>query len=363
MRPPPLGPTLVAVGAVLAVAFVALVPRWHAPVPGADTGYRGSGMVQFARPADEARAAAPPMPRLPVVADNGRSAASAFRNVQVLTDVNAGDFMRLQHAMTAWVAPKEGCGFCHAPGGDWASDARPQKQAARLMLAMTRQVNAQGAAHTGGREVTCFTCHQGRPVPAAVWFRAPPNPRRPHVDRIDDWNEAAHTVRGFFPVEGFEEYLLQSTPAHGQALTTLRQGTAPTNPEARRVYEAMMQMSDGLGVNCGYCHQSRNFADWGQSTPARWQGHSGIQLTRAINRDWMLKAHAVLRQTREISGPSRSLSLPPRFKGPLPGDAFVECATCHHGAPRLPSTRAGVPGLAPPPAQIASAPRPPEAAR
>ena len=106
-----------------------------------------------------------------------------------------------------------------------------------------------------------------------------------------------------------------------------------------------MQMSDGVGVNCTDCHASRNFADWSQSPPARWKGESGIQLTRALNREWLLKAHAVLQQSRELSGPARSLSLPPRFKGPLPGAAFVECATCHHGAPKLTAAATGVRGL------------------
>ena len=44
----------------------------------------------------------------------------------------------------------------------------------------------------------------------------------------DDWNEAARTVRTFFPNEGYEEYLLQATPAHGEPLTTLPTGTAPS---------------------------------------------------------------------------------------------------------------------------------------
>ena len=44
----------------------------------------------------------------------------------------------------------------------------------------------------------------------------------------------------------------------------------------KRLYEAMMQMSDGMGVNCGFCHHPRNFVDWSQSTPMRWTGYSGI---------------------------------------------------------------------------------------
>ncbi len=31
----------------------------------------------------------------------------------------------------------------------------------------------------------------------------------------------------------------------------------------------MMHMSQGLGVNCNFCHNSRNFSDWSQSMPQR----------------------------------------------------------------------------------------------
>ena len=57
----------------------------------------------------------------------GPSATETYKNVQVLTDVSAAEFMRLQTAITAWVSPKQGCGFCHA-GEDYASDAKPQKR-------------------------------------------------------------------------------------------------------------------------------------------------------------------------------------------------------------------------------------------
>ncbi len=334
---------------VLFALFIGLVPQWRSPGPGYDVGPPGQQMVQFLPTEAEAKAQNAPAPRLPTVPDDPRPATAAYRNVKVLTDVNAGDFMRVQYAITAWVSPKQGCGFCHE-GTDWASDAKPQKLAARTMLAMTRHINADWRSHVGAAGVTCFGCHGGQPVPAEVWFQSPPR-AKPKLSEVgDDWNEAARTVRGFFPNEGYEEYLLQATPAHGQPLTALPTGTAPSFVEVKRLYEAMMQMSEGMGVNCGYCHHSRNFNDWRQSTPMRWTGESGIQMTRDLNRGYLLALAQQDPITRWQSGNSRPLSLPARLRGAQVGNGLADCATCHQGAPkpRDPAAPAGgFPGLTP----------------
>jgi photosynthetic reaction center cytochrome c subunit len=305
-------------------------------------------MVQFAPTAAEAAAQSPRPPDLPAVADDARRATAAFHNVTVLTDLNAGDFMRLQNAMTAWVSPRQGCGFCHV-AGDYASDAQPAKQAARIMLRMTRHINADWRSHVGAAGVTCFTCHRGQPVPSEVWFQSPPDRGRTMIDRQEDYQEWARTVRNFFPNEGYEEYLLQDTEALGQSHTALPIGHASAQIVLKRLYESMMQMSDGIGVNCGYCHNSRAFFDWRQSTPARWTGYSGITMTRDLNRNYILDLMGVDPQSREVVGDTRTLSLPERDRWPQSGNGLADCATCHHGAPR-PLAGAGLlaqfPGLA-----------------
>ena len=345
--------------ALLVILFIFLVPQWRAPGPGVDLGPPGQAMVQFAPTEEEARAQNQPAPVLaPLPAD---APQGGFKNVSVLTDVNPGEFMRLQQAMTAWVAPKEGCGFCHAPGGDYASDANPRKAAARTMLAMTRHINADWRSHVGSAGVTCFSCHRGQAVPADLWFQSPPRAHPRATEPTDDWNEAATTVRTFFPNEGYEEYLLQKTPAHGEPLTALPTGTAPSAVEIKRLYEAMMQMSDGMGVNCGYCHHSRNFADWSQSTPMRWSGYSGIVMTRDLNRDFLLRLGQDLPLTRTAQSHAFAASLPDRERGPQKGNGLADCATCHHGAPKPRDPAAGdsgFPGLTAPSAAPVSGPAP-----
>ena len=71
-----------------------------------------------------------------------------------------------------------GCGFCHAekPGShslDYASDAKPEKNIARMMIKMTLGLNKKffqvhkPAIGDPALAVTCMTCHRGQPHPDA----------------------------------------------------------------------------------------------------------------------------------------------------------------------------------------------------
>lgn len=79
----------------------------------------------------------------------------------------------------------EGCLFCHVgdletPRSQWdyASDAKPMKGKARVMMAMVSAINAEYLPSLKTRvdsslQVTCTTCHAGRkdprPLPAVLW--------------------------------------------------------------------------------------------------------------------------------------------------------------------------------------------------
>jgi hypothetical protein len=86
------------------------------------------------------------------------------------------------------------CDFCHAadtsnpgPNGrprmDFASDAKPDKQIARIMYTMVQQINGDyikkaSALDTDamGMKVTCGTCHRGHEMPEEF---VPPQEQRP----------------------------------------------------------------------------------------------------------------------------------------------------------------------------------------
>ncbi len=71
----------------------------------------------------------------------------------------------------------EGCLFCHVgdmekPVDDWdfASDAKPTKKKARVMMAMVEAINEEHLGQLDDRiapslKVTCYTCHAGRTDP------------------------------------------------------------------------------------------------------------------------------------------------------------------------------------------------------
>ena len=324
---------LAAAAVVFAVLAVA-VPDWHAPgVHGTQMGYRASSSVQFASRAERAPINIDVPAALPPAQQGGPSASDKYKNVKVLTDVSAAEFDRLQVALTAWVAPKQGCVFCHDTS-NMASDAKPTKLAARRMLEMTRYINAGWKSHVEPSGVTCYTCHRGQPVPAEVWWPRKPQPVKPMIDQSEPWNEAADTVSRFFPDAGYAEYFLQDNPINGQSVTALRSNRSGNPVVVKRIYEMMMQMSLQVGVNCGYCHNSRAFWDWSQSTPQRWVAYYSFRMMRDLNRNYLLPLAQVIPQQRSLAHPTLMPVIPGFETGQQPGNALLTCETCHYRLPK-----------------------------
>jgi len=78
------------------------------------------------------------------------------------------------------------CNHCHVanpPGSaeefNYASDAKPEKNTARTMLRMTREINANYVSKVNehGQTVTCFTCHRGHVVPQVQMTEIPERPQ------------------------------------------------------------------------------------------------------------------------------------------------------------------------------------------
>ena len=332
---------IVVVGAVATVGAV-FVPPWHRPVAGTQLGFRASSMVQFAGTVPAYLALnGDPAPNNPpehygvdpAALTDTRPATEAYPGITVPPGTTAGEFMKLHVAITNWTAPKNGCAFCHT-GTNYASNAKPQMHTARVMTEMVRKLNADWGSHLGNAGVTCYTCHRGQNVPPMVFYPSQAPLPNHFANWEENWNYAASTVRDFFPPNGFEEYNLQSTPAHIQSNTALTSNGPAGQDEFKRQYEYMMQMSDGIGVNCGFCHNSRAFFDWGQSTPMRWSGLSGLHMTRRINNEVLMPLAQTMPQTREVVDGLHPPIIPSYEAGPQNGNALVICATCHYGAPK-----------------------------
>ena len=94
-------------------------------------------------------------------------------NLQVLPkDIAPADLIAMMHQFTG--ALGEHCSFCHVQDAethrtDFASDAKPEKAAARVMMRMTNDLNAKYLAElpgpSDGMKISCGTCHRGQSMP------------------------------------------------------------------------------------------------------------------------------------------------------------------------------------------------------
>ena len=281
-------------------------------------GYRGLGMHTNYNPRllqASLDANVPPEP-IPAAAPGGPKAKDLYKNVQVLGELTVGEFNRLMVAMTTWVAPEQGCYYCHVKEG-FEYDGIYTKVTSRRMLQMTQDTNANWKDHVAATGVTCYTCHRGKPVPEYVWV-TDPGPGQPSMLAPTGQNIAAKSVAySSLPYDPFTPFLSQDNNIRVIGDTALPQGNRNSIKQAEWTYGLMMHMSDSLGVNCTYCHNTRSFYSWDQSAPQRTTAWYAIRHVREMNNDYVTPLGEVL---------------PPSRKGPL-GDPYkIYCATCHQGA-------------------------------
>ena len=122
-----MSPYLKASGAFLTFLLVAGVVLAFERTSSFQMGYPGTGMDLVATNKElEARVKANTVPpSLPPASAEGQRAVDAYKNVQVLGHLSSGDFTRLMTAITTWVAPDQGCSYCHAAVKD--ANGNPEK--------------------------------------------------------------------------------------------------------------------------------------------------------------------------------------------------------------------------------------------
>lgn len=276
---------------------IALAACERIPVQATQGGYRGVAIEQNINPRREAitRAANVAPAPLPAAEPGPPAPADAHKNVQVLGHLSVNEFNRTMTAIAAWVAPKQGCLYCHVVEGgaiNYASDELYTKVVARRMLQMTQHVNGQYTGHVAQTGVTCYTCHRGQPVPQYLWFFTDRyQPLRHYLDRQD-----------------FRVQSLAALPGEARNRSSIFQ--------TEYAYSLMMNMSTSLGVNCTFCHNSRQWNDWEQSSPKRIVALRGIRMARDLNTNYLVGLQSVWPANR----------LGPHGDGPK-----LYCATCHQG--------------------------------
>jgi photosynthetic reaction center cytochrome c subunit len=313
-------------GLVIAIGLSALVfliivfsTFQRPPEKQVQIGYRGVGMVEVFHPSTVAAELAsnqvpPPDDKLD---PSGQKSSEAYMNVQVLKDLDSNEFLRLMNAITTWVAPQQGCVYCHDQE-NMASDALYTKVVARRMLQMVANINGNWKTHVGTVGVTCYTCHRGNPVPQNIWFN---NPRssEPHglsQDKLAK-NYASPVVdMSSLPNDVLSDYLDHSDEIRVIGGSALPDGNRHSIKQAEWTYGLMVHMSESLGVNCVFCHNSRAFSVWDQSTPQRVTAWYGIRMVRDLNTQYL---------------DPLTKTFPAYRLGPTGDGPKLECGTCHNG--------------------------------
>ena len=306
--------------AVLGSALLAGCER--PPMESTQTGYRGTAMgavnnPRLTGPVEAAQTLPDPIPAIPSP-PGSPLAKDSFKNVQVLGDLPAGEFTRTMLAITAWVAPKQGCAYCHAPGEALSSDKLYTKVVARKMIAMTRHINADWKNHVAPTGVTCYTCHRGQPVPAQVWFTEP-LPRSSGGATTESKGQNHPSVQAGLTSLGLDPltpYLLGNAPIRAAGTTALPTGHVASIQQTEGTFGLMVHMSKALGVNCTHCHNTRSHAQWPESPLTRTKAFHGINMARDLNNAYMVPL---------------TPTFPANRLGVLGDVAKVSCTTCHQG--------------------------------
>ncbi len=266
--------------------------------------------------------------------DAGAVSGEAYENVQVLGALSTGQFTGLMNNLTNWVAPatgqnqhpenlEQGCNYCHNPA-NMASDEVYTKHVARRMIQMTQYINEEWSEHVGGAGVNCWTCHRGKNVPEYIWFNEEADPAATRMVGGFSSVNKAHPDQGLtsLPSSSFADYLYDDMNIRVVGPTALPTGNTRHIKDTEATYGLMMHMSNSLGVNCTYCHNSRSMAEWAQSPPARTKAWYGIRMVRNLNKEYLVG-----------EGENALAQYYPEYRlGPTGDVPKINCTTCHQGA-------------------------------
>jgi photosynthetic reaction center cytochrome c subunit len=309
-----------ALALLAAGAAVLLAGCERPPVDMVQHGFRGTGMDQVYNPRQLAtqQALNTPPADTPAASADGPKASQAFKNVKLLGDLSVGEFSRHMVSITSWVAPKEGCVYCHNPA-DFADDSKYTKVVARRMIQMTQHVNTAWKNHVAETGVTCYTCHRGNPVPSNVWFNTADAGGKVKLAgyRAGQNAPSMQVALASLPNDPFTPFLSEGKDIRVIGTTALPEGNRQSTKQTEWTYGLMMHMSQSLGVNCTYCHNTRSFASWDSSTPQRATAWYGIRMARDLNKDYLGSLAGVF---------------PANRLGPTGDVPKLNCATCHQGA-------------------------------
>lgn len=316
----------VAAGTIVVVAppdlSYGLVGCDRPPIDSEQTGYRGTGMENIDNPrAEEAQGLSNSHPETAdfEVSSEGPKAGEVYQNVEVLTDLSVPEFIRLMQQMTEWVAPEQGCTYCH-DGRDFASEDVYTYNVSRQMLKMTRYANANWDAHVADTGVTCYTCHRGQGVPEGQWFKDKDAGAEVMAaglgNRMMQNMPSDKTALSSLPRDSMERFLVGHEEIQVQGETALPTDHTASIVDTEHTYGLMMHMTDAIGGTCSVCHNTGRLGDWSESPQQREISWHGIRMVRDMNVNHIQPLTSTLPEAR---------------LGPTGDAGKVNCTTCHYG--------------------------------
>ncbi|MEO1575856.1 MAG: photosynthetic reaction center cytochrome PufC, partial [Pseudomonadota bacterium] len=166
-------------------------------------------------------------------------------------------------------------------------------------------------------------CHRGNNVPEYIWFEDDPadDRRRPHT-AMNYGQNLADEDAGLSSLPGAPlEYFLGGDSERLDRIRVATDGWQPSYDDdtirhTEMTYSLMFHMSGSLGVNCTFCHNSRSFQNWPESTPQRVTAWHGLRMVSNLNGDYLVPLQPVYPDNR---------------LGPTKDAPKANCATCHQG--------------------------------
>jgi hypothetical protein len=135
-------------------------PNQPTPAPPLAEGQGGSaGQGNTSQPPAAATASFPSLDPAPAGSSEKR-VEQTRKNIQILRGLPDDRLMPVMNAFRSALGVN--CTYCHVSQDQPEKDDKPEKQRAREMIKMTRDLNARLG---GGQKVTCNTCHRGQAIP------------------------------------------------------------------------------------------------------------------------------------------------------------------------------------------------------
>lgn len=281
-------------------------------------------------------------------------------NVQVLTGMSSAQIWTyMQQYVSGGLGV--GCQYCHNLN-NFASDEYPQKIAARNMLYLVSDVNAEfivDLPNWKGNYVQCATCHNNQPngmeaVSDQFVKSIPPIPVT--VDPLDangqpitDPAAKPAELQGLVNLQDSVLYYVYNylvwrpydpaDPESGRGSLALTYEEGRTQDQVTINQNVMNHMSWSLGVGCTYCHNSRNFVAY-ETDPAgnlanpqyaynKLKAQRMLQLTTWLQANWTsygATAYPAIPSSLEGGASELSYRLIEGQYYNVPG-----CYTCHQG--------------------------------